>query len=244
MNPLQRLLKYAERKLYKWEVRNVPRLWISEPELRKQGYNSQYGQDKLVAETLLPGLRQGVFVDIGAHDGVSLSNTLYFEQKLGWTGVAIEPNPSVFEKLKRNRRCVTINAGVAKQTSRQKFRVVTGYAEMLSGLVTEYDQRHEERIAREVSERGGEVKEIEIDCWNFNELMQRQGITKIDYMNIDVEGAEWAIVSGIDWDALPIRVVGVENNYKERRVLHFLKERGYRIVYFAGDEFYVKDGIK
>jgi FkbM family methyltransferase len=241
MNALQRLANYARRKRYKWDVRRVPRLWISEPDLHRQGYHSQYGQDKLVAETLLPGLRNGVFVDIGAHDGVTLSNTLYFEEKLGWTGVAIEPNPAVFARLQKNRRCATVNAGVAKVTSRQKFRVVNGPAEMLSGLVTEYDARHEERIAREVRERGGSMEEIEIYCWNFTELMHKHGITKVDYLSIDVEGGEWAIVSGMDWSALPIRVVGVENNYNERRVMQFLKKQGYRVAHIAGDEFYVKD---
>lgn len=46
--------------------------------LRKSGYYSQCGQDKWLVENAFPGVRSGVFVDIGAHDGVSFSNTFYF----------------------------------------------------------------------------------------------------------------------------------------------------------------------
>jgi len=238
MNLLKRLIKYSQRRLYKWEVQAVPRL--NGGGLKNNGYHSQYGQDKLVAEILLPKLRNGIFVDIGAHDGVNLSNTLYFEENLGWTGIAIEPNPMVFDRLKQNRHCTTINAGITDVTCQKKFRAVTGYAEMLSGLVIEQDDRYKERINNEVSEHGGSVSEIEVDCWNFNELMKNYGITKIDYLSIDVEGGELSIISSIDWDAVPISVVSVENTYKEGKIMRLMKKHGYRLVYFAGDEFYMK----
>ena len=44
---------------------------------------------------------EGFFLDIGAHDGVTGSNTFFFE-KLGWDGICLEPIPSVFDKLKKN----------------------------------------------------------------------------------------------------------------------------------------------
>jgi hypothetical protein len=56
------------------------------------------GQDVLVA-ALLGNQRNGVFVDIGANDGVSISNSLYFEERLGWTGLAVEPLPGAYARL-------------------------------------------------------------------------------------------------------------------------------------------------
>ena len=77
-------------------------------DLRTEGYYSQYGQDRWIAETVLPGKQAGVFVDVGAHDGVRFSNTLFLERQLNWTGLAIEPLVDVYERLVSNRTCATI----------------------------------------------------------------------------------------------------------------------------------------
>ena len=41
--------------------------------------------------------RDGFFVEAGAHNGVEASNTLYFEKKMGWKGLLVEPNPDTFK---------------------------------------------------------------------------------------------------------------------------------------------------
>ena len=65
---------------------------------------SQHGQDLYVYETFFKNsAAKGCFVEIGAYDGVTLSNTLLFERHLGWSGLCIEPLPSAFEKLRTNR---------------------------------------------------------------------------------------------------------------------------------------------
>ncbi|MFZ3584632.1 methyltransferase, partial [Loktanella sp. DJP18] len=53
-------------------------------------YASQAGQDRAV-ERILNGKRGGTFLDIGAYDGLTGSNSLYFERCLGWTGLLVEP---------------------------------------------------------------------------------------------------------------------------------------------------------
>ena len=63
---------------------------------------SQFNQDKFIFENFFPVKSDGVFVDIGAHDGITLSNTWFFENYLGWTGYCFEPNPSLFAKLVEN----------------------------------------------------------------------------------------------------------------------------------------------
>ena len=51
---------------------------------------SQYYQDKAI-DFALNRKRNGIFLDIGAHDGGSLSNTFFFECNRNWTGLCIEP---------------------------------------------------------------------------------------------------------------------------------------------------------
>ena len=103
---------------------------------------SQYGQDKYINENFFKGKESGVFIDIGANDGVFLSNTLFFEKTLKWDGLAIEPLPVTFKKLKANRECTVVNACVNDIDGEVSFMAVDGYAEMLSGIVDRYDDRH------------------------------------------------------------------------------------------------------
>jgi len=211
--------------------------------LRAQGYYSQYGQDKWIAETLLPGIESGVFVDVGAYDGVTFSNTLYLEERLGWTGLAVEPVPEIFEKLRRNRRCAVVNGCVASRSGKASLQVVSGYPDMLSGLVDKYDPRHRRRIGRECRIYGGECREIEVSCYRLNQLLERYGIDYVDYLSIDVEGAEYSILSTFDFGCCNISVIGVENNYKDRRIPRLLGEKGFKFHSVVGEEFYVRRGL-
>ena len=112
--------------------------------LMKEGYYSQCGQDKWLLENVFQGKESGIFVDIGAHDGVSFSNTLRMEQ-IGWCGVAIEPMPEAFAKLRANRRYTTLNYCISERTGPAAFRLIDGYSQMLSGLISEYDPKHLQR---------------------------------------------------------------------------------------------------
>jgi FkbM family methyltransferase len=204
-----------------------------------EGYYSQFGQDKWIAERLLPGLRDGVFVDIGAYDGVKFSNTLFLETKLGWNGIAIEPVPEVFERLKTNRHCITVNGCVGSPPGGRKFGRVRGNLEMLSGLIAEYDPQHEARISRDLAKEGGSIEVIDVDCFEFNELLDRHGIKHVDYLTVDVEGGEGSIIRSIDFSRFEISVIGIENNYGDDANRKYLSKRGYKFHSRVGDDFFV-----
>ena len=67
--------------------------------------NGQIGQPAIV-DALLNQQENGFFIECGAYDGVSLSNSLFFEVKRGWTGLLIEPNMAAYVMLKRSGRKV------------------------------------------------------------------------------------------------------------------------------------------
>lgn len=156
--------------------------------IRSEGYMSQCGQDKYVAEILYPQLYEGVFVDIGAHDGVSLSNTAFLERQRHWTGLCVEPNPDVFRELQKNRSCSLMNACVGNTVGEVTFRVIEGYAEMLSGIVEYYDARHLDRIQMEIRQNGGHFRDISVPCWPLTNLLNQFRLSCIHYLSIDVEG--------------------------------------------------------
>ena len=83
-------------------------------------YKSQAGQDELVSKLFFRNKNDGFYLDIGAHDGESFSNTYYFD-RLGWRGIAIEPLPHLFAKLQACRTCICVNACISAEEGMVPF---------------------------------------------------------------------------------------------------------------------------
>lgn len=161
------------------------------------------------------------------------------EKRLGWSGLAIEILPDVFARLDRNRQCIKVNGCISDKAGKARCRKITGYSEMLSGLVVHYDPRHLRRIEREVEAHGGSMEEIEVVCYRLNTLLVAHSLRDVDYLNIDVEGAENDILQSIDFKAVNIKVCGIEINYRDFRIPKLMKANGFDFVAIVGDEFYV-----
>ncbi|MDB6081736.1 MAG: FkbM family methyltransferase [Chlamydiia bacterium] len=205
-------------------------------------YYSQYEQDKYLNEHVFKNKEHGVFVDIGAHDGITLSNTYFFEQSLGWTGICVEPIPQVFELLKSRRKAICIQGCICDKYKTVPFLQVKGAPEMLSGIVENYDPRHLQRIAREIEQSGGSSEIINVPCFNLNQLLLEHGIQHVDYLSLDTEGGELEILQSIDFSKLDIDVIDVENNYGSAAFRELLEPLGYEKIAHLGctDEIYRK----
>lgn len=189
---------------------------------------SQNKQDILLRHNFFPNKNDGTFVDIGAHDGVSLSNSLLFEE-LGWTGICVEPIPSVFDKLKNSRKCKCIHGAISDKTDEYvEFCAIDGFAEMLSGIVDEYDERHKARILKESEENNCTRQKIKVPNYNFNDVVD---FNHINLLDIDTEGNELNILKSIDYNKYTIDVILVENNFGENHISNFLSTKNF--VYVA-----------
>lgn len=202
-------------------------------------YYSQFGQDRYLAENIFKDLSfKGYYVEIGAHNGIEGSNSKYFED-IGWGGTCVEPIPELFTDLVRNRRGRLVNGCISSSEEKVlKFRRVKGYAEMLSGLSKFQNNSHVHRINSEVASNGGEVEVIEVNNYRFEDIIKRK---KIDYLSVDVEGAELDIFQSIDFNKYDIKAVTFENNYNEDGVREILRSNGYLFVEkFTCDELWTK----
>jgi hypothetical protein len=94
----------------------------------KEGYYSQSQQDKFLYEKFFKDKKDGVFVEIGAYNGIVYSNTKFFEE-LGWSGICIEPIEDVFKELKKNRKAICIQGCISNKKGKSKFLRVKGYPE-------------------------------------------------------------------------------------------------------------------
>lgn len=196
----------------------------------KKNYFSQYKQDKFLNEVIFNNKKDGFFIDIGAHDGISYSNSLFFERFNNWKGICIEPNPSVFSKLNSLRKSTNLNVCIGAFNKTIKFTQIEGYAEMLSGISESYDERHIQRIEKDIANKGGKVNEILLEMITLNSIEMLKN-KKIDFISIDTEGNEFDIVSSFNFSELDVNAIVIENNYNDQRIKNFLLQYNFVLLY-------------
>lgn len=190
----------------------------------KKEYYSQNGQDRYIMETYFPLQTEGLFVDIGANDGITLSNTYAFEKR-GWTGYCIEPLDDMFKLLVQNRpasKC--IHAIISDVTGKSEFLSIEGYSQMLSGELKKYDPRHLERVDREIAYYGGSKKVVKVNSYRFEDIIKHK---VIDYLSIDVEGGELDIIKNINFQKYFVKIISIENNFKDNYMINLIMSFGF-----------------
>jgi FkbM family methyltransferase len=208
---------------------------------------SQDGQDRYLETHVFKGMKHGVFMDIGAHDGVSINNTLYFEKNNEWTGINVEPIKEVFDKLVKNRpSCTNINCAVSNFDGKAEFLCNKGYTEMISGLKTTFDPRHLNRLTYENLECGGETSTIIVDTRRVESIFDEYKVLYINYLSIAVEGAEFEVIKSINFDKVFIDVIGFENNYEDNStpIIAYLEDKGYKVIHRSIDIFMIHKDSK
>jgi hypothetical protein len=92
-------------------------------------YFGQYKQDRVI-DDLLQKKHHGFFLDIGAHDDITFSNSYFFEKNRYFIGICLEPNPVVFENLIKNRKSDCLNSAASNKDGYAKFAKISGYSEL------------------------------------------------------------------------------------------------------------------
>ena len=205
-------------------------------------YTSQDKQDKYLEENVFKGYKGGVFVDVGAHDGVSINNTLYFEKYNGWTGINIEPIKEVYDKLLINRpSSININCAVCNFDGMTDFLCNKGYTEMISGIKDTFDIRHLQRLQRENNQTGSTTTIIKINTKKLETIFEEHKLSHINYLSIDVEGAEFEVVKSIQFDKVFIDVIGFENNFEDTgiHIIKYLENKNYVVIHKSLDIFMI-----
>ena len=201
-------------------------------------YYSQFEQDKVVYESYFQEKTNGYFVDIGAHDGVTFSNSKFFEEQ-GWKGVCIEPNPVVFEQLQSVRNCKCVKKAIAEKIGKAQFFQILEGADMLSGLVDEFSQKGIKNIYANLSNDNSGFDYIEVELDLFDNIVDQ---TEIDFLSIDTEGNELKILQTIDFNKYNIKVITLENNEYDSRFVEFLIPKGFTFIKRLGcDELYINN---
>jgi len=218
-------------------------------------FYSSHEQDKFLETIVFKGFKNGTFVDVGSHDGVAINNTLYFEEANNWTGINAEPIFDVYQKLTTNRpKCINLNCAVSAKDGTAEFVLNKGYTEMISGLKESFDPRHVDRLNTEKTIFGGTSEIVIVNTKRLETIFDEYNIKNVNYLSIDVEGAEFDVIKSIDFDKVFIDVICFEVNYIDSSVpiILYLQEKNYFIIYMTLDiimihkdsKFYDKNNIE
>jgi len=126
-------------------------------------------------------LRDKIFVEIGAYDGVKFSNSYLLEKKFGWTGVLVECIPRNFNEIKLSRDCKSILAAATNKNV-ERIKVVEQPAPNLSGLMNKIQKNSWNSLTHQVP--GYSLDSI---------LKMACPMGEIGFLSVDIEGAEYAL---------------------------------------------------
>jgi len=184
-------------------------------------YETQLNQE--VFALLMNRFRSGFFIEIGANDGFTLSNTVYLEEQFGWQGLLVEANPEYLESLK-HRQSKSVIAAVVDQDGYYEFC----NAGLYGGVQSLLDKTHENMTHKASS----------LTVWGttLERILKENGAPEvIDFISIDVEGAEVLIVAQMcKMNNRRFTCGCIEYNARQAdydRIAHMLGESGYSVVW-------------
>ena len=93
-------------------------------------YKSEHGQDQWLNQNVFNNQSGGFFVEAGAWDGITSSNTYFFEKELGWDGLLIEPDRQNYLEIAKHRDCRASNALLWESAGELDY-ISFGYGERL-----------------------------------------------------------------------------------------------------------------
>lgn len=170
----------------------------------RYAYPALKGLDRRVIELLPQG--SGTFLEIGANDGYSQSNTYHLERFKGWRGILVEPLPSLFvicRAHRRRSRCYNV-ACVSDGGPPSIDLVDRGLMSVALGL-----QAREEEARRVPSG----LRRVTVPTRTLSWIIDDSGFTDIDFMSIDVEGSELSVLGGLDLQRHVPRFLLVETEH-------------------------------
>jgi FkbM family methyltransferase len=218
-----------------WQYFNCP-LSSQHQGLKYFGLNEL---DRKIAEHLPQ--QHGVFVDVGAYDGINQSNSLYFERK-GWRGVLIEPVPSAYEKCKQNRPLAqVVHAACVAQdyTGKEIALIDVGLMSLVEGA------RNSEEEKQTWIQRGEQLQKITCKpciapARTLTSILEEQNLSEIDLLLVDVEGYEFQVLSGLDFSRFRPKHIVIEDS-GSTNIRNVLEKYDYKIIGIFNERNFTRD---
>jgi FkbM family methyltransferase len=147
------------------------------------------------------GQKEGFYVDIGGGHPVADNVSFWFYER-GWCGVVVEPQVELAALYPRLRpRDIVVQGLIGRENGEADFHIV----DRLHGFSTAVETR-----ARDAQAFGVGYRTVRVLIQTLAQLFERLAIESIDFLKIDVEGAEADVIAGNDWQRFRPKLVLAE----------------------------------
>jgi len=161
------------------------------------------------------------FVEIGANDGITLSNTYLLEQGFSWSGILCEANPEMIQMLKMHRKHSKVDGRAVDEFSHQQSIFLKTKESTYSALAGN---------SIHVSKFVG-AEPIQVNTISATDLLLEHSAPRfIDYLSIDTEGNELQILQGLDFSVFNFGFITVEVSRNGKKIAELLRENGYEQI--------------
>ena len=169
--------------------------------------------------------KNGFYVDVGCYHPIHRNNT-YLLHKQDWKGINIDVSQfsiDLFNYLRPN----DLNYNCAVSNKNETVKIF--YQKELSQLSTIENEQ-----AKKVFQ--GNIKEKEIQAFTLDKILKKDKFkdTKIDFLNIDVEGADFKVLEGLSFDKFKPELICIEihdKEIKDSKVCKFLNDKNYKLIW-------------
>ncbi|CAC5382438.1 unnamed protein product [Mytilus coruscus] len=194
--------------------------WIENPSDQPYNLNKPEVEDPSIGQAAfvdnrLKFKRGGFFVECGALDGETRSNTLIFERLRSWNGLLIEADPSNYKLAKnKNRKAFTINACLSVYPYPVKMQFKKNFSVG--------------KLLQDQNLKGKNI--VDVQCFPFYSIMKALNVTHVDFFSLDVEGAELQVLRTIPFGKIDIDMMTVEFKHVpggETQLKNFVEKNGY-----------------
>ncbi|CAL4118750.1 unnamed protein product [Meganyctiphanes norvegica] len=217
-------------------------------------HNRQYGGTitKRIQETF-SHINKGFFVEAGALDGVYLSNTLWLEQKLGWTGLLVEPNIFSYKELLTKHRKAWVSNTCLSSTKYPRQTVMASlfpeawfeYQMNIKGSSHELGVQNLENNNSVYFFNSATEQFTNVQCFPLASYLLALNVSTVDFLSLDIQGSEKAVLDTLPWDSVNFRALLVEPSKEmiKQGILDIMTKRGYKYKDFTdNDILFIKKG--
>ena len=214
------------------------------------GFIAQNGEDRELAKIFKQP--RGYCVEVGALDGISISNTYYFEKKKrGWKCLLVEADPVSAAQCAANRpRSVTIAAAATapELAGEMEFQVIEHNRAMSGVAFDDFQKGHFKKHNTEFA-----PTRIKVPARTLDSMLEEAKFPRVDFMTIDVEGHEFPVLQGFDIEKWKPKVVVLERIKSEpdAEIARYMALHGYEKKFNLPrdarddcNDFYFKTGVQ
>lgn len=177
--------------------------------------------------------KPGFFIEAGANNGVSASNTYYLEKHCGWTGLLIEAIPHRFVECRQARpKSTSVHCGLVSPAYEKDY-VELVFMDRMTMVKSENGaldlDTHMAKARATTKHQDGLIgTKFFAPARTLSSILAEHGNPVVDFFSLDVEGHELEVLKGLDFSQCSPRRILVED-WDKSGVSTYLEENGYRI---------------